>query len=79
MTAFAATSDEVTAADVATDMPPAMAISGRVFKDDVARCLAAGFKEHLAKPFDETELLAAVQRVARRTGHAPVGEVLEAR
>jgi signal transduction histidine kinase/methylmalonyl-CoA mutase cobalamin-binding subunit len=77
MTAFAATSDATT--DIAAETPPAMAISGRVFKDDVARCLAAGFREHLAKPFDETELLAAVKRVARKPGRAPVGEMLEAR
>jgi signal transduction histidine kinase/methylmalonyl-CoA mutase cobalamin-binding subunit len=67
------------AAATATDVPPAIAISGRVFKDDVARCMAAGFREHLAKPFDETELLAAVQRVTRRARHEYAGEVLDAR
>ena len=79
MTAFAATSDATKAADVAADTPPVMAISGRVFKDDVARCLAAGFKEHLAKPFDETELLGAVRRVARRNAREHARVVLEAR
>lgn len=59
------------------DVPPAIAISGRAFKDDVARCIAAGFKEHLAKPFDETELLAAVHRVARRATSEYAGEVLD--
>jgi signal transduction histidine kinase len=62
-----------------TDVPPAIAISGRVFKDDVARCIAAGFREHLAKPFDETELLAAVQRVARSATREYAGEVLDTR
>ena len=62
-----------------TASPPAIAISGRVFKDDVARCIAAGFREHLAKPFDETELLAAVQRVARSATRESTGEVLDAR
>jgi len=62
-----------------TDMPAAIAISGRVFKDDVARCIAAGFREHLAKPFDETELLAAVQRVARSATREYAGEMLDTR
>ncbi len=44
------------------DVPPAIAISGQVFSDDVARSVMAGFREHLAKPFDEDELLAAVNR-----------------
>jgi signal transduction histidine kinase/methylmalonyl-CoA mutase cobalamin-binding subunit len=61
------------------EAPPAIAISGRVFKDDVARCITAGFKEHLAKPFDEVELTAALQRVARRPLRQGLGEVLETR
>ena len=70
----------LTGADGASiEAPPAFAISGRVFKDDVARCIAAGFKEHLAKPFDEAELTAAVQRVARRSLRRDAGEVLETR
>ena len=40
--------------------PPAIAISGRVYEDDVERCLAAGFLDHLPKPFDERELLEAI-------------------
>ena len=46
------------------DVPPAIAITGRVFENETARCLAAGFKEHLAKPFSEDELLAALGRVS---------------
>jgi CheY-like chemotaxis protein len=42
---------------------PALAISGSVYEDDVARCLEAGFAAHLAKPFEEQNLIAALQRV----------------
>ena len=42
--------------------PPAIAISGRVYEDDVGRCLDAGFIDHLPKPFDERELLEAIGR-----------------
>ena len=43
---------------------PAIAISGSVYQEDVERSLAAGFAAHLAKPFDETTLVAAVAKVA---------------
>ena len=42
---------------------PAIAISGSVYEEDVARSLQAGFGLHLAKPFDEENLLAAVRKV----------------
>ena len=42
---------------------PAIAISGSVYDEDVARSLQAGFAAHLAKPFDEESLLAAVRDV----------------
>ncbi len=42
---------------------PAIAISGSVYDEDVARSLQAGFAAHLAKPFDEERLLAAVRDV----------------
>jgi two-component system, chemotaxis family, CheB/CheR fusion protein len=42
---------------------PAIAISGSVYEEDVARSLQAGFAAHLAKPFDEESLLAAVRDV----------------
>ncbi len=64
-------------AEMAGGIPPAIAISGRVFKDDVARALAAGFTEHLAKPFEEAELLAAIQGAVG--AHAQAGEALETR
>lgn len=51
-----------------TLVPPAIAISGQVFADDVVRCLAAGFCAHLAKPFDEQELLLAMQQALERNG-----------
>jgi signal transduction histidine kinase len=57
----------------APDVPPAIAISGRVFEDDVARSLAAGFQEHLTKPFDAEELLAAVRRVTQGERAAGAG------
>lgn len=39
---------------------PAIAISGSVYEHDIARCRAVGFTAHLAKPFDEERLLAAI-------------------
>jgi CheY-like chemotaxis protein len=42
---------------------PAIAMSGSVYEEDVARSLQAGFAAHLAKPFDEERLLNAVRKV----------------
>jgi len=42
---------------------PAIAISGSVYEEDVARTLQGGFVAHLAKPFDEEGLIGAVQKV----------------
>jgi CheY-like chemotaxis protein len=42
---------------------PAIAISGSVYEDDIARCLTAGFSAHVAKPFDEDGLLAVIAEV----------------
>ena len=42
---------------------PAIAISGSVYEEDIARSLQAGFAAHLAKPFDEESLLSAVRKV----------------
>jgi CheY-like chemotaxis protein len=44
---------------------PAIAISGSVYRDDVERCLAAGFTGHLPKPFDEEGLVSAIDEVMR--------------
>jgi CheY-like chemotaxis protein len=44
---------------------PAIAISGSVYDEDVARSLQAGFVAHLAKPFDEESLLKAVRQVTQ--------------
>lgn len=44
---------------------PAIAISGSVYEEDVARTLQAGFAAHLAKPFDEEGLINAVHAVTR--------------
>jgi signal transduction histidine kinase len=44
---------------------PAIAISGSVYEEDIARSLRAGFAAHLAKPFDEEGLLNAVRKVTR--------------
>jgi CheY-like chemotaxis protein/anti-sigma regulatory factor (Ser/Thr protein kinase) len=44
---------------------PAIAISGSVYDEDVARTRQAGFVAHLAKPFDEEGLMNAVQSVRR--------------
>jgi CheY-like chemotaxis protein len=56
---------------------PAIAISGSVYDDDIARCLTAGFSAHVAKPFDEDRLLAVIAEVAaqasqRRTAESSV-------
>jgi CheY-like chemotaxis protein len=42
---------------------PAIAISGSVYQEDIARSLQGGFAVHLAKPFDEEGLIAAVEKV----------------
>jgi signal transduction histidine kinase len=42
---------------------PAIAISGSVYQEDIARSLQGGFAVHLAKPFDEAGLIAAVDKV----------------
>jgi CheY-like chemotaxis protein len=47
---------------------PAIAISGSVYDEDVARSLQAGFAAHLAKPFDEGSLLKAVREVTQMLG-----------
>ena len=47
------------------DALPAIAISGSVYEEDVARTLQAGFAAHLAKPFDEDGLINAVRSVTR--------------
>jgi CheY-like chemotaxis protein/anti-sigma regulatory factor (Ser/Thr protein kinase) len=42
---------------------PAIAISGSVYEDDIARCLEVGFAAHVAKPFDEERLVAVIAEV----------------
>jgi signal transduction histidine kinase len=49
-----------------TEAIPAIAISGYTFQDDIALCTAAGFAAHLAKPFDEQQLLAVIAEVTQR-------------
>jgi predicted PurR-regulated permease PerM/FixJ family two-component response regulator len=53
---------------------PAAAVSGYATEEDRARSLAAGFQQHLSKPVDPLELVAAVRtlaRGARRDAPAP--------
>jgi CheY-like chemotaxis protein len=45
---------------------PAIAISGSVYEEDIARCLEVGFTAHVAKPFDEEQLLAVIGAVTGR-------------
>jgi signal transduction histidine kinase len=45
---------------------PAIAISGSVYEDDIARCLEVGFSAHVAKPFDEDRLVAVIAEVTGR-------------
>jgi signal transduction histidine kinase len=47
---------------------PAIAISGSVYQEDIARSLQGGFVVHLAKPFDEDGLIAAVKQVIGMLG-----------
>ena len=47
---------------------PAIAISGSVYDEDVARTLEGGFAVHLAKPFDEEGLVGAVKKVVAMLG-----------
>jgi signal transduction histidine kinase len=46
----------------------AIAVSGSVFDEEIARSLAAGFAAHLSKPFDESTLLAALAQVTSAPG-----------
>ena len=41
---------------------PIVALSARVFSEDVAECLDAGMNGHLAKPFDRAEMVATIER-----------------
>ena len=41
---------------------PIVALSARVFSDDVAECLEAGMNGHLSKPFDRAEMVATIER-----------------
>jgi CheY-like chemotaxis protein len=47
---------------------PAIAISGSVYENDIARCLTAGFSAHVAKPFDEDGLLAVIAEAMGQAG-----------
>ncbi|HEX6902538.1 MAG TPA: ATP-binding protein [Thermoanaerobaculia bacterium] len=46
---------------------PAIVLSGFARDSDVARALAAGYVEHLAKPVDQDHLLAAIRRATAGT------------
>jgi signal transduction histidine kinase len=48
---------------VQCNIVPAIAISGSVYENDIARCLDVGFTAHVAKPFDEERLLAVIAKV----------------
>jgi CheY-like chemotaxis protein len=50
---------------------PAIAVSAYAREDDRIRSLAAGFQQHIAKPLDPEELVAAVNRLAHRASDAP--------
>jgi PAS domain S-box-containing protein len=41
---------------------PIVALSARVFSEDVADCLEAGMNGHLAKPFDRVEMVSTIER-----------------
>lgn len=49
------------------DNPPrygGIIVSGYGMEEDIARSLAAGYKEHLSKPADVTQVEAAIRRLA---------------
>ena len=46
---------------------PALAVSAYVREEDRMRALAAGFQGHVSKPFDPSELLAAIAALAGRS------------
>lgn len=45
---------------------PAMALSAYAAQHDVARAIAAGFQEHMAKPFDSEEFGRAIARLVKK-------------
>ena len=49
---------------------PAIAITAFARPEDRSRALAAGFQQHLSKPVEQAELLAAVSRLTARSPHA---------
>jgi len=49
---------------------PAIAMSGSVYDEDIARSLEAGFAAHLSKPFDEESLMKAVGQVTQMLGRS---------
>jgi CheY-like chemotaxis protein len=52
---------------------PALAVSAYVREEDRMRALAAGFQSHVGKPFDPSELVAAVAALAGRDASASAG------
>jgi CheY-like chemotaxis protein/anti-sigma regulatory factor (Ser/Thr protein kinase) len=52
---------------------PALAVSAYVREEDRMRALAAGFQSYLAKPFDPSDLVAAVAALAGRSASAGAG------
>jgi CheY-like chemotaxis protein len=51
---------------------PALAVSAYVREEDRMRALAAGFQGHVSKPFDPSELLAAIAALAGRAASPAV-------
>jgi signal transduction histidine kinase/ActR/RegA family two-component response regulator len=45
---------------------PALALTGFGMEEDIARCKAAGFTDHLTKPVNLQKLEAAIQRIGRQ-------------
>jgi DNA-binding response OmpR family regulator len=50
---------------------PVIALTGRVLPADTVRLRSAGFDEHLAKPVDLNEVIAAIVRLTGRPGGQP--------
>jgi len=51
-------------------LPPALALTGYGMEEDIARCRAAGFSDHLTKPVNLQKLESAIQRLGGRNAGA---------
>jgi len=53
---------------------PVLALTAHALPEERERCLAAGMRGHLAKPFDAQDMVMHMHRLARRHGVGPAAE-----